>query len=228
MDDLESCTNVMIDQFGILKIIDFLWYKFKEPDDIRHSRDLAAFQKIVSKIVAKCPPDGKKRLGLIERLCRDAETFHELPKKLSAASEIALDYSMLGTRSLQLLAGFIFSLPDDFKLSLAWRNESSLVPDSILEKYPEVDTPTPQTQRVVPNPAGRMTRPSKIDIRLLSLDSEVRSKIKKAFFELEQVGLAEVSTRVRGSDVEHQWPPYNYGFQVTFTPKIVRWKELLA
>lgn len=225
-NDLHS-RNIMVDRFGNVKIIDFLWYKMSGDLSTRIKMDLDQFKAIVAKVIEKCRDEGKRRLKLVQQLCVEAQSFRGLPKKISAISEVASDLALLGQAPVQLLALLIRKLPEDFTLSMAWTEDGIPLPESVLQKHPEETTPRPQVEPFRPVPFGKIPRPPFIDTRLIALRSAVENEFRKHFRELERAGLVLVNTWVKGADANGQWPPYTYGFQISFTPKAVRWKGLL-
>lgn len=220
--------NVMIDIFGNIKIIDFLWYNSSAPIKDKHHLDLQGFKNLTQKISKKLTEAQLKRMHLIFQACMNAVSFRGLPQKLSKLAEVSEELSMLNPISMDLVGTFLQEVPEDYNLSEVWAFEWEEIPKSLVSEIPEEATPTPQTTAYeAPKPSGRISRPPLIDIRLLKIESAVKRKFESAFFEVEKLGIMEHQVSTKGSDVNSQWEPYLFRYTVSFTPKFLRWKTLL-
>jgi serine/threonine protein kinase len=226
-NDLHS-RNVMLDYFGNIKIIDFLWYEGAESDEKKHARDQQGFREIITQIVEKCRAGDKQGLKCISQTCLETKSFRGVPKIISRLFEISEELRLLNQISMDILGSYLESLPEDYNISQLWVFDWEPVPEKILKEFPEEDIPSLEN-RMPGNgkPVGSSLSSNYFDTRLLKITSAVKTKFDSAFFEVEKLGLMHHHAFVKGSDHDEQWEPYFFNYAVTFTPKFLKWRSIL-
>ena len=74
--------NILINDFGYLKIIDFLWCDYNLPREVNREKDLLYFKRIANEFENKCKISDKKRFKLISNHCKLITSFKGLNKEI--------------------------------------------------------------------------------------------------------------------------------------------------
>lgn len=239
--------NVIISRFGGVKLIDFLWHTSRVDQGKAQELDLCGFKEVVEKLISSSSERDQKRLTLVKRICVEAKTFHELSRKLSFVSEVATDLSYLREKSLLILGIYLPTLAEDYEITQVIFEEGLPIPAHILDSIPEKpDPPTEQDDDPFSGLADPLTFQSslfpssyvgaflkpkikplpKLDARIYEIRSKINSDFYTTFLELERLDLARVDSWVEGNDPLYGGPPYTFSYQIAFTPKFLRWREL--
>lgn len=205
--------NIMINNLGYLKLIDFLWYEYKNADG---ERDIADFKRIISELYTKCSDGDKPRFKIINDYCQRITNFRGLKKEIEMLDEISFELVMLNEKQLRILSK-IFSHAIDYTLQIAIISRATDIPDKFI---PPLDEKEEQYLEISKKGTGIQpldTRPGKIERVLIHI-------LYLGFHSLKQIGLIDWKFQIINSG-EIFIGPYQYTFHITLTSKLLKWKR---
>lgn len=211
-DDLHN-ENIIINNLGYLKLIDFLWFEYK---DANGDGDLANFKRIIGEFYLKCNENDKSRFQIINNYCQRITNFRGVKKEIEMLDEISFELGLLNNKQKQILAK-IFDHAIDNTLQMSIISIPQDIPERLI---PPLDD---EEQEYV-HSAKRVqlqlidTRPDKIKPLLGHI-------LYLHFHSLKQIGLIDWDFQIINSTGLSFVGPYKYNFQIILTSKLLKWKR---
>lgn len=203
--------NLIVDDTGQVKIIDFLWREIGKSNQEKLATDIKQFQFIFNKIKEKIPIEDKERFGLVERYISSISSFVGTKKSIEALDEVSFVLSLLGDNSKNILSKILIGIGNTFKLSMVSSRRNIPLP----EKFAKLD--------VEPGPI--------IDMRKMKADRAIRHHFKLHFSELERAGLCKLDIGLETPKDDERTPPhkkasdhggpYFYRYSISLTPRAI-------
>lgn len=95
--------NIIINEFGFLKIIDYLWMDYNLSNSTKQKTDLEDFKRISNELFEKCCDRDKGRFHYINTYCQKITTFKGLKQELKLLNEISFELSLMESRFIDIL-----------------------------------------------------------------------------------------------------------------------------
>lgn len=196
--------NIIIDKFGNVKIIDFLWYDFS-PSTKRQTRDMESFHKLVEAIQKRSSEYDNRFLQLYFAICNKAKIFKGLKKQLEQLDTVSFEYGLLSDNAVSVLSMLLENMPTNFLLDQSLIQLNCRIPDKY--SYPDV--------------TGNF-----IDKRLLSIESRLKQLSQKNLKELKSAGfISEIRINVKNKGNDNIGP-YVFDYQIDLGYKAVQLKKI--
>ena len=209
--------NILINDFGYLKIIDFLWWDYNLPKTINQSKDLDDFKRIVGEFYSKCKESDKKRFEIIYNYCQSIKTFKGLKKEIELFDEISFDLSLINDKSLNVLSN-LFKLTTLNQLHMAIESKNQKIPNKHISQLTEKE------EKYLENIKNGI-KIQYHDTRRLKIETDLKNHFSPKFFSLKQVGLLDWSLWITNTGKTFEGP-YEYNFRIWFTSKFLKWKKI--
>lgn len=220
--------NIMIDNFGFVKIIDFAFWGEKIDFKKNVEYDIVCFNEIVELLGEKCQIYERTNFKVIKDLCLSIDTFKNLRKQLDNIEEIIFEYNLLDQTGKRVISSIINEIPFDINLSMVLQEKDLEIPSNPKFELTEQETSYLEKNREYRNNPDEKYK----KIRLLYDDSRIE-RIKHYFNQeinynanqLRLAGLIEWYITVSNSG-EDFVGPYNLNFDIYFMPKLLKWKKV--
>ncbi|MFN8416552.1 MAG: protein kinase [Cytophagaceae bacterium] len=208
--------NILLDEFGFIKIIDFAFWDTKQDIKTKLYNDISSFIKITQKLCSKYNDFDKDRIEMILNLCIQVNSFKDLSKKINLIEDISFDYYLIDEAGKEIIALIINETPFNIKLSLC---------------ITERDIPIPSNPIFEPNDKeqGYIKKDNKGGLGYLDTREErilhyINSKFTEKLHQLKQANLIDWQVLITNAG-EDFIGPYFYNFQISVTPKLLKWKQ---
>ena len=204
--------NILINDFGYLKIIDFLWQDYNLTGEVNQEKDLSDFKRIVEEFEQKCRDSDKTRFKLISDYCKSITSFKDLKKEIQLLDEVSFDLSLLDDKSLSILSK-LFELTTLNQIKMAVESRNVPIPEitEIEKGYVE------QHKTGLKN--------KYLDSRKGTIDLNFQNIFSKKFLLLKQLALIDWDVWITNTG-ETFLGPYQYNFRILFTSKFLRLKKV--
>ena len=209
--------NIIINDFGYLKLIDFLWWDYNLPKEKNQEKDIEDFKKIIEQFYSKCTKTDKKRYKIIFDCCQDIKSFKGLRKELEMLDSISFEVSLINSKSLIVLSK-LFEITTLNQLHMAIENKSLDIPEELLPELEEKEKGHIQSIK-------NGSRMKFIDTRVFKVEKNLQNRISPKLFSLKQVDLVDWKVWITNDGIEYEGP-YKYNFRIWFTSKFLKWKKI--
>lgn len=209
--------NIIIDQIGYLKLIDFLWWDYNLPKKTNQEKDLSDFKEHVRNFYSKCKISEKKRFKIILDRCESMQSFRGVKKELEMLNEVSFEMSLLNESSLQILSKlFELTTLNQLRMAIEINNHPILE-----ELIPEL---TPKEEGYIEKIRSG-TSQKFIDARILLIQKNMHQHVAPKLFELKQVDLIDWNVGIVNDGIPYAGP-YVANVRIWFTSKFLKWKKL--
>ncbi|WP_452225809.1 protein kinase domain-containing protein [Lacinutrix cladophorae] len=209
--------NILINEFGYLKLIDFLWWDFNLTKDVNQKKDIDDFKRIIGEFYLKCKESDKTRFKIIFDCCNNINSFKGLSKEIEMLDSISFDISLINKKSLLVLSK-LFELTTLNQLHMAIESKNQNIPEQYL---PELD----ETEIGYLKNIKSGTRMKYLDTRSPKIQSNIQSLFNPKLFSLKQVDLIDYNIWITNKGETFEGP-YEYNFRIWFTSKFLKWKKI--
>uniref|UniRef100_UPI0040490B2A protein kinase domain-containing protein n=1 Tax=Gelidibacter sp. TaxID=2018083 RepID=UPI0040490B2A len=209
--------NILINDFGYLKLIDFLWYDYNLPKDTNQKKDIDDFKRIIGEFYSKCKKSDKIRFKLIFECCNNINSFKGLKKEIEMLDSISFDISLINDKSLRVLSK-LFELTTLNQLHMAIESKNQTIPERHLPELSE-------TEKGFIEKIKAGSKIKFIDARNPKIQGIMHSHFSPKLFSLKQVDLIDWNVWITNNGLEYEGP-YNYNFRIWFTSKFLKWKKI--
>ena len=209
--------NIIINDFGYLKLIDFLWLDYNLPKEKNQETDVEDFKSIIKTFYSKCRESDKKRFRIIFDCCQDIKSFKGLRQELEMLDSISFEIALINDKSLTVLSK-LFQITTLDQLQMAIECKNLDVPEKLL---PELE----QKEKSHIQSIKTGTRMKLIDTRIFKIEKNVHNHISPKLFSLKQVDLVDWKVWITNDGIEFEGP-YKYNFRIWFTSKFLKWKKI--
>lgn len=211
--------NIMIDKYGYLKLIDFLWWDYNLSSDVNRNKDLDDFKRIANELFKKCKDSDKKRFKLIKDYCNHIKTFKGLGKELQYLEEISFEFSLLNKVAINILSK-LFDLTENINnLEISIEVEDEDIPEKFNSPL------TDQEQGYIKNIENPSFKLGLLDTRISRIESELKTAINLKLYHLKQIDVLD--WRVNISNTGKLFiGPYKLNYRIWFTSKFFKWKKI--
>lgn len=207
--------NIMINNLGYLKLIDFLWYEYKDADG---DGDLADFKRIMNEFYLKCSEVDKPRFKVIENYCEKISTFKGLKKEIEMLDEISFELGMLNDKQRRILSR-LFGHVIDNTLQMSINSSLFDIPEKIISKLDEEE----KKQQLGVN--GDKSSSVNWFVIQSKINPYLTHLIYMSLHSLKQIGLIDYDYQILSSVGVVLTGPFKYNFTITVTSKLLRWKR---
>lgn len=197
--------NVIIDEFGKVKIIDFLWHDFTAANKEKFIKDLQDFKDIAQSLFNKCTEADRRRFAYINDACQIANNLFGLSKKIELLSEISLDLVRFDMRGKLLLSKLLNNLPLDLSQSGCFFAENIEVP-RCCQCYDS-------TANI-------------IDKRAIDIEDCLKRQFYSALQQLKASDLIDWVLKVNNFG-QPNIGPYSFTYRIDIRSKAIKWHVLL-
>ncbi|MEB8328660.1 protein kinase [Flavobacteriaceae bacterium KMM 6897] len=209
--------NILINEFGYLKLIDFLWWDYNLPKETNQKKDITDFKNIVSEFYLKCKESDKIRFKIIYDCCKNINSFKGLKKEIEMLNEISFDLSLINEKSLTVLSK-LFELTTLNQLHMAIESKNQTIPE---QHIPELN----ETEKGYLKNIKSGSRMKFIDGINPKIQSNIHSHFSPKLFSLKQVDLIDWNIWITNKGEPYEGP-YEYNFRIWFTSKFLKWKKI--
>jgi hypothetical protein len=211
--------NIMINKYGYVKLIDFLWYDFKLSFDINLAVDLDDFKRIINELNNKVKPEDKNRFSIILSHCNSISNLKGLTKEIQLLDEISFELSFLDSKSKATLAK-LFEYVTENDLDRILKIEDDEIPDKLLSEITE------QENGYINNITKSSGLKLKyLDSRIERINANVFTTVAMKLSKLKQIGLIEWDSKVINNG-QLFIGPYIANIFITFNSKFFAWKRI--
>ncbi len=207
--------NIMIDVFGNVKLIDFLWNDF----DNDAYKDLKDFKVVAAKLYEAIASVHKMSADIIYRYSQQIGTFRNASKTVQKLKDISSTLALLDEQGKYILAAVLSQIDERFKLGLKYiKSDITINPQFIVDlteeekHYIELEKSAPNTVKYTD------TRKVKITNYLSSYLEPLFSQLKNA-----QLCYFEIYVYNKGQKFEG---PYSATLEIDIFIELARWKEV--
>lgn len=209
--------NILINDFGYLKIIDFLWWDYNLPREVNQEKDLSDFKRIVQEFEKKCKASDKRRFKLISDYCKNIETFKGLKKEIQLLDEISFEISLIDDVSLNVLAK-LFELTTLNQIKMAIETKNQPIKEELIPNLDDKEKGYLEKQK-----SG--SRIKFIDSRIGKIELIFQNIYSPKLFALKQLNLIDWTVWITNTG-ETFIGPYQYNFRILFTSKFLKFKKI--
>jgi len=211
--------NIIINGYGYLKIIDFLWWDVNLSKEINLNKDLSDFKKIVNQFYEKCSFKDKSRFKFVLDYCLRIDSFKGLKKELQLIDEMSFDLALLNNKSNKLLFNLFKITKDDHNLNTILRVTDCKIPITLIPELTESEKSYLEQNR---SNNAQLLKYS--DSRIQKVDRNLNNSLEQIFHSLKQTNLIEWKHWIT-NEGEKFVGPYKLNFDIIFTSKFLRWKR---
>ncbi|WP_426485299.1 protein kinase domain-containing protein [Flavobacterium sp. 2] len=206
--------NIIINNLGYLKLIDFLWYEYK---DANGDRDLKDFKRIIDEFYLKCSDSDKPRFKIINNYCQRIKNFRGLKKEIEMLDEISFELALLSDKEHKILSKLLYHAVEN-TLHMTIISGPLDVPERFMPPLSDEEKEYLEIEKNGARMKLLDTRPAKIHALLEPL-------MFVSFYSLKQIGLIDYGVRITNSTGISFEGPYKFNFYITFTSKLLKWKS---
>jgi hypothetical protein len=210
--------NIIINKFGYLKIIDFLWWDINLSKEINLKKDLTDFKEIVKQLYEKCLTNDKKRFEYIYKYCLKINSFKGLKKELQLIDEMSFDMALLDNNAIKILFHLFNLTKNNYQINSILRIKESEIPEIFI---PEI---TESEKGYLENNRKGNSKLKYMDSRLQQIDKNISNKLEQKFHPLKQTNLIEWNHWITNIG-EIFIGPYQLNYDIIFTSKFLKWKR---
>ncbi len=213
--------NVMINQFGYVKLIDYMWWDYKLPFERNQPEDIIAFKKLVDLLMAKLKKEDVRQLEIQYNYLKGITSITGVAKNLSVLGEVSVELALMDEPSKLLLGQMVNSILPEANLMYVLQYKSVKIPENHMPELSERDKD--YMERDKKNRFGfKFT-----DTRAESLRKGMDHLFSMKLHQLRQAGFIDWELWLENKG-EKFIGPYTLGFQIFLTSKIFKWKRLDA
>lgn len=211
--------NIMINKYGYVKLIDFLWCDYKLPFEKNLAVDLADFKRVITEFDNKVRPKDKNRFSIILNYCESISNLKGLTKEIQLLDEVSFELSFLDSKSKAILAK-LFEYVTENDLDKRLKIEEDEIPDKFLSELTEKEN------GYIINRANNSGLKLKyLDSRIERINANVFAAVAMKLSKLDQIGLIEWDSNVINTG-ELFIGPYVAYTVITFNSKFFAWKRI--
>ena len=214
--------NIIINEYGYLKIIDFLWADFLPENEQKHEKDLKDFKQIVLDLESKCRNEDKHWFEIISKYCASVNTIKGLKKEIELIDSLSFEYSLLDIDSINILSKLFDLTETSFSLKKVLTSKECEIPDIYIPPITKQEETF--IEKNIKN-AGDSRKLQYSDSRIEKINNNLNHKFDFTLNSLKQLNLLEwriwvnnTGTRFRG--------PYDLNYEISFTSKFHNWKKI--
>ncbi|MBX2903642.1 MAG: protein kinase [Chitinophagales bacterium] len=212
--------NIIIDNFGYLKVFDFAFWGNKIDFEKNVHFDIKCFNEIIRKLIDKCPKHDVTVTSMILDLCNSIKSFKDLRHHIHLIEKVAFDFNLLDEIGKVIISLIIQEVPFDITLSLCLTEKDIEIPYN-----PEFEqTEQEKMYMEKENDATGKLRLKYSDQRMARIEEHIQNIFTKRLHQLKQAGLIDWEVWVSNSGQKFLGP-YNYNYQIFLTPKLLKWKK---
>jgi hypothetical protein len=214
--------NVMIDNFGFVKIIDF-WYHIISPSfAVRVIDDITNFNKVLQALRSKCEVFDLPKYDLICSLCSEIITFNGLSKKINLLNDVLDEYFLLDKDGREIISKIIESLPFDFNLQNYLTDEGIDISDI---RELEINFDEIEAMEKENNLAPGKLRLRSNDDRYHRINEYLAGVFHLKLNQLKLDSLIYYSLSIINVGVKFLGP-YHLNYSIHLSPKLLKWKKI--
>jgi Protein kinase domain len=210
--------NIMIDSFGYVKIIDFLWWDFKLSFEQSSKKDIEKFKELVNLVATKLWGPEKSKFLIFRNYLDNIHSFKSVAKNLSILNQISNDLSLINDNSKKILACIVSAIIPEATLMYILEQKQVEIPGYYISKIIEAEN-------INMNDGKDRSNIKLLYSRLVKLQGILERVFNLNLHELRQCGLINWQMNVE-SKGEKFMEPYVLDFQIHFTYKLFEWKRL--
>lgn len=211
--------NILIDKFGYVKLIDFLWLGNHVGFEKNSKEDFVSFGQIVNSINHKLTNSDKTNFLLVKDYLSSITSFRNVASNLTILNEVSLELALLGDESKHILSQVLHLMEDNMTLSHIW-----------LEK--DIDVPKQYIPELSDKVKGYIEAEKNNRIKLKysdevaeDIDESIRNQFTMKLYELKQAGFIDWDIQIENKG-DKFIGPYQLRYHLSFKIKLFRWKKL--
>ncbi|MCU4166701.1 protein kinase domain-containing protein [Carboxylicivirga caseinilyticus] len=214
--------NIIIDNLGYIKLIDFLWWDVNLPAEQNLAKDLEDFKRISKELTSKCK-NGQdlQRFQLLDKYCQGISTFNGLKKELELIDIITFDISLLESKDLDILSCLFAQMEDTYTLHMQLGEKHFNIPAKYILPL------TTQEEEYYKKNQDKLN-PLKIrysDSREERIENALRNTFDLKLNALKHSNLLTWNIWVTNEGEEFEGP-YFLNYYIRFTSKFYRWMKI--
>jgi Protein kinase domain len=210
--------NIMINNFGYVKVIDFLWWDFKHSFEHNSKEDLKSYKMIADAIAKKITCTEKNKFIHIQKYVSNIDSFKNVAKNIAILSQVSNELALIDDHSIQLLARIISLISPEATLSFTLHEKSGIIPEHYILEPCEKDKKYMEAEK------------SAIKVKLFDTrHKRIQKNLNRVFdfklHQLQQAGFINWRMVVENTG-DKFLGPYVFSCQIYFTYKLFEWKRL--
>lgn len=213
--------NIIVDDLGYLKIIDFAFWGEKIDFKKNVVNDIICFNEIISKFSEKCFEYDQVRFNIIINHCSKINSFKNLRKNINYLEEVIFDYNLLDFTGKSIITAIVNTIPFEFNLSMVLIEMDIEIPANPLFEQTDEEKRFMDTV----NSPSIIKKLKFHDQRIERINEHINNNFIVKLHQLKQATLIDWKVWVTNSG-EKFLGPYKYNYQISLTPKILKWKRL--
>jgi len=210
--------NIMINNFGYVKIIDFLWWDFKLPFEKNSEEDINSFKLIVDELAHKLDESETDKFEIQHRYLKNVQSFRHVAKNISIINRISNDLALIDEHSIKILARIILSMIPEANLMYVLQEKSVKIPEHYIPELTEKEKKFAEGEK-------KGIGIKYFDTRGSTIQENLNRVFNLKLHQLRQAGLIDWQMGVENTG-ENFVGPYVLHFQIFFTYKLFEWKRL--
>ncbi|WP_300664883.1 protein kinase [Fluviicola sp.] len=211
--------NILINNFGYVKLIDFLWLGNRSVFEESANEDFINFRQIVNSINYKLTDSDKGNFILIKNYLNSITSFRNVASNLLILNEISSELALLGDESKDILAQIIAPMTDDLTLKHLWLEKNIDIPQQCI---PELNDKVKAHIEAEKNDKVKLKYSDEV---IVNMDESIRNQFAVKLHELKQAGFIDWDIQIENKGVKFIGP-YQLEYHLSFTIKLFRWKKL--
>lgn len=211
--------NVMINHFGYVKIIDFLWWDFNLSFGENAIEDIKSFKEIAVKLFSKLTMADKQKFELVSTYISGISSFNEVSKNINILEEIADELSLIDNSSKIILSEIISRIIPEATLAHILQERNVPIPVEHVSELTDKDKEYMETEK-----NGRI-KLTFSDSRGVRTEEALKNLFSVKLHQLKQAGFIDWEMAV-GNSGEKFIGPYTLNYQIFFTSKLFRYIRL--
>lgn len=208
--------NILINNFGYLKIIDFLWWDYNLSMKTNQLKDIEDFKRIINEFNLKLKIIDKKRFEIIYNYCLNVKTFKGLKKEIETLDEISFEVSLIKDKTKNILS-HIFEATNLNSIHMALEITNQEIPNIHIPPLNE------QENKHIKQKENRIDFKN-FDSRISKVETNMNNLISPKLFSLKQIGLLDWKVWITNTGKTFEGP-YEYNLRIWFTSKFLKWKR---
>lgn len=220
--------NIMIDKFGYVKIIDFLWFDKKNKQD-NISKDLEDFKRICNELYDVCRIEDKNRFEIIKNYCSKITTFRGLKKELELLEQLSFEISLLDDDSEMILEKLIRVMENEYNLKTCVECTNNKIPTRFIRELTEKEVKWKKKDKEprIKNTSGVQRADIEYkDTLLISIREKIQEKLEIKLLYLKQMNILDFEIWIDNIGEKFEGP-YQLNYRFLFTSKFFKWKRTL-